>query len=137
MNIDRDGDSANWLAIMSKTKKTEKLKKTKKVLSPKVEEIKQLALDAMDEYNKNHGQDGHFISGSGGGVTTAKMTVGDTTYKAKRTLYTTGPTAGSTKSVEWSMRKKGWTADKPLKSGEIPSVVLTSIFKSPTKKKVV
>jgi fructose/tagatose bisphosphate aldolase len=55
MNIDRDGDSANWLAIMSKTKKTEKLKKTKKVLSPKVEEIKQLVMAKMEECSTKKG----------------------------------------------------------------------------------
>jgi len=55
MNIDRDGDSANWLAIMSKTKKTEKLKKTKKPLSPKVEEIKQLVMAKMEECSTKKG----------------------------------------------------------------------------------
>ena len=44
INIDDDPENANWLHQMRNKKK-----KTKKVLSPKVEEIKQLVMTKLEE----------------------------------------------------------------------------------------
>jgi hypothetical protein len=52
-----------------------------------IEEIKQMTLKKMNEYNKAHGSDGRYVS-SGGGVTggninkTDSITIGSTVYYA-------------------------------------------------------
>ena len=52
LNIDNDPENANWLHQMRNKKKG---KKTKKVLSPKVEEIKQLVMAKMEECSTKKG----------------------------------------------------------------------------------
>lgn len=49
LNIDDDPENANWLHQMRNKKKT------KKVLSPKIEEIKQLVMAKMEECSTKKG----------------------------------------------------------------------------------